>query len=58
MNDVIELDDHRPIWTHDHVVSKCCKHHWQAVYVIGSKKLQCPICMEMCEFDIIEESNE
>ena len=41
---IIELEDHRPVWGSEYVVCPYCGYGWVAVYHKDAKALQCPKC--------------
>lgn len=46
MSNVVNLDDHRQIWTTGQVTC-ACGHEWTAVYAAVNAALECPKCGEM-----------
>lgn len=57
-DNVIELDDFRPIWEGVLIEYLCCHFLAAATYPHGIEKLECPLCHKMTEYTITEGTRE
>ena len=53
-DDVIELDDYRPIWEGVLIEYLCCGFLGVSVHPYGIDRLECPICHTMTTYTVNE----
>jgi hypothetical protein len=51
-NNLVDLEDYRKVWSTGEIYYLCCGHIAVSVFHQDSKKLECPKCGMMTEFDI------
>ena len=57
-DNIIELDDFRPIWEGVLIEYLCCNYMAAATFKHDAKELECPLCHKMTEYTVTEGTRE